>query len=393
MKRDQAFNFWDALDNNTSLKVVLSAFENKTGYGGKRTLQRYAQAHEGFKEGLTSDVVARKTGWRLKYVEKIRSWWKQKYRKKTQDEQKPDEKISSKEMKEAQHEQGPDMGISIKQWKEAQNRIRLIWESSPERQAAERRRLIRLLHDWQQELAAYSPVQLLQARLDKAYEDAQAHYYTNKDTKTLYVGARQRHRLRIRPVLQVQNDLAFALLRLTYPNSKVWLAFQSWLQQEIPYASAFYRMLYEAESLADDAIDTALARFDKEVIKGVDWVDADTSSGFAKRFAIKRLLAVLLLCDLLACGIAERPSDSYLADLVNDLEGLRLKVNIELSAVTRITPKGGWSSGIMDILAESADTALELTAPFLDELAQLRRSEIPLIGQLTTLKSVIESVG
>jgi len=75
MKKQQFSKFWEALASSTSAKETISAFENKKGYGGKRTLERCAQAAEGFKESLQSQVIARKTGWSVKYVTKIRTWW------------------------------------------------------------------------------------------------------------------------------------------------------------------------------------------------------------------------------------------------------------------------------------------------------------------------------
>ena len=75
MKKKQIFKFWDVLDSSTSVKETISAFENKKGYASKRTLERFAQAREGFKECLQSEIIARKTGWSVKYVNKIRTWW------------------------------------------------------------------------------------------------------------------------------------------------------------------------------------------------------------------------------------------------------------------------------------------------------------------------------
>ena len=75
MKKKQVLNFWATLAANTSTKETISAFENKRGYGSKRTLQRLAQAREGFKEDLQSEIIAEKTGWSVPYVNEIRTWW------------------------------------------------------------------------------------------------------------------------------------------------------------------------------------------------------------------------------------------------------------------------------------------------------------------------------
>ena len=75
MKRGQAVKFWKALEDSTEVESVISAFENKKGYGGPRTLERYVQAYKGFKQQLPSEEVAQKTGWRSPYVDKIRTWF------------------------------------------------------------------------------------------------------------------------------------------------------------------------------------------------------------------------------------------------------------------------------------------------------------------------------
>jgi hypothetical protein len=75
MNKKQVLKFWEALDANTSTKEAISAFQNKKGYGGKRTLERLAQARQGFAEGLQSEDIATKTGWSVKYVNRVRSWW------------------------------------------------------------------------------------------------------------------------------------------------------------------------------------------------------------------------------------------------------------------------------------------------------------------------------
>jgi len=79
MKKGQAVKFWKELSNSTSAKEVVSAFANKRGYGGKRTLERYVQADYGFKQRISSEEIARKTGWSVKYINKIREWWEEEF--------------------------------------------------------------------------------------------------------------------------------------------------------------------------------------------------------------------------------------------------------------------------------------------------------------------------
>lgn len=75
MKKQQVLKFWKAIDNSTGYKEVISDYNYKKGYGGKRTLKRYIQAMEGFKEGLSFEIICQKTGWSMKYITKIHIWW------------------------------------------------------------------------------------------------------------------------------------------------------------------------------------------------------------------------------------------------------------------------------------------------------------------------------
>ena len=251
------------------------------------------------------------------------------------------------------------------------------------------RELRMLIKKWQLELETHSPIQLLSARVDRADEDAKARFYTNEDVETLYVEAQRPHPLQGRPFMQVQDDPAFELLRQRFPDSGAWVAFHAWCEQRIPYDNAFYEVLKRAESAAAYATDTFIAGANRMDVRGFDWIDGHGFPGYAKRCRIERLFAVFGVCDLLACAIARRPSSSYWGQLVNDLKGLRLNVNVELSTAIGTTPKGGWMSGITDILAESPDLPLELTATFLDELAELRLRQDTLIEALKELEGGI----
>ncbi|MFC1937216.1 hypothetical protein ACFLWY_01500 [Chloroflexota bacterium] len=75
MKKAQVLKFWTALGESTNNKERISAFSNKHGYGGQRTLVRFVQAYDGFRQGLTSEEIAKKSGWSLSLVNKIREWW------------------------------------------------------------------------------------------------------------------------------------------------------------------------------------------------------------------------------------------------------------------------------------------------------------------------------
>jgi hypothetical protein len=75
MKKAQALKFWKSVEESTETRKVISSYENKKGYAGKRTLQRFIQAHNGFRRALSAREISGKTGWSILYVEKIYSWW------------------------------------------------------------------------------------------------------------------------------------------------------------------------------------------------------------------------------------------------------------------------------------------------------------------------------
>ena len=264
-------------------------------------------------------------------------------------------------------------------------------EPSHEQWANEKEKLVGLVQKWREEIASYSAINLLQEWLDKAHENAIACYYTNEDVEMIYSKARERHAqpLQLEPFLQVENDPTFGLLRRRFPASDVWAAFHAWCERRIPYIQAFHQMLKTVECLAVGALDSAVAEFVKKGVEGVDWIDCINFPGFDKRCKLERLLTVFVTCDLLASGIGEIPSNPYWAHLSSDLETLRLRMNLELSEVTGIDPKGGWISGIMEIQAESPDRPLELTRGSLDELAELQSAEDLLVRALKKLENGI----
>ena len=52
---------------------------NKHGYDGKRTLERYVQAHKGFKKDLSLEDISSKTGWSKPFVDKLKEWWESEF--------------------------------------------------------------------------------------------------------------------------------------------------------------------------------------------------------------------------------------------------------------------------------------------------------------------------
>lgn len=236
-----------------------------------------------------------------------------------------------------------------------------------------------LIEKWRIEAASYSPIQLLQTRLEEASQEALSRFFTNKDTKMLYLEARRPHLETFDPkrlYLQVESDPIFGLLRQKFPTSTVWTALEAWGEQAVPYLRVFDDML--------DLIERAVHRvFDEQGI------DNSNLSVFITRCRMERSYAVLVACDLLASGVTELPNNMRWALLVSDLEKLRLRVNLELSSLTRHTPKGGWSSGIKDICRCSLGflDPLEETRTFLSELVKLQSTEDSLAIALQELES------
>jgi hypothetical protein len=75
MKKNQVVKFWTAISKSTNNKEIISSFSNKPGYAGQRTLVRYIQVLDGIEQGLTSEAIAKKSGWSLSLVNKLRGWW------------------------------------------------------------------------------------------------------------------------------------------------------------------------------------------------------------------------------------------------------------------------------------------------------------------------------
>lgn len=242
------------------------------------------------------------------------------------------------------------------------------------------------------EVASYSPVNLLQNWLDKADEDATTCYYTNEDIEMLYSEARGHHAGPLRPTrifLPAQKDPTFGPLRQKFPDPDLWTAHRAWVEQMIPYSQAFYSLLRKVESIVAHAFDTFASEMEEKGIKEVDWIDGVGFTGFVRKYKVGRLLTVLAICDLLVYGVAGLPSKPYWARLSNSLQQLRLRMNLGLSEVTGVTPKGGWPSGIVEARALSSDRPLEFTRELLDKLGKLQLAEDLLMKALKELESKI----
>ena len=74
MKKSEAITLWQALEDNTEVADVLRQFERRK-VGSFRTLQRFNQAHQGFKRGLDLPEICKQTGWKERYLRKLLNWW------------------------------------------------------------------------------------------------------------------------------------------------------------------------------------------------------------------------------------------------------------------------------------------------------------------------------
>lgn len=79
MRKPQVIKFWKDLQSSTSVKETLSRFADKPGFDGRRTLERYVQAYQGFEAGSTLAEVTGKTGWSLKTVQQLQGWWEESF--------------------------------------------------------------------------------------------------------------------------------------------------------------------------------------------------------------------------------------------------------------------------------------------------------------------------
>jgi len=79
MNREQAIKLWKEVRNTTFKMEIITRLKNKPGYGGKRTLERYIQAQEGFEQGLEPSLISMKTGWSPKTVKKLYRWWQEEF--------------------------------------------------------------------------------------------------------------------------------------------------------------------------------------------------------------------------------------------------------------------------------------------------------------------------
>jgi hypothetical protein len=240
-----------------------------------------------------------------------------------------------------------------------------------------------LIQKWRIEVENLSPIQLLQRWLDEASADALSHFFTDKDTKMFYLKARGPHFETFktkRICLQVESDPTFRLLRLKFPTSAVWSAFEAWSEQVVPYDRAFRHIEGQVGWLMDLA-------FDEE------GTDDSNLSVFISKFRKYRSYAVLLTCDLLTRSLVELPSNVRWGMLGCDLEKLRVRLNLELSSLTKDTRKGGWStaSTMERIYSDPEDHSglAQASRGFLTELIKLQSIQDSLAMALQELESNI----
>jgi hypothetical protein len=75
MKKAQVFRFWKELRESTMIDAVIKKYKDRPGYWSERTLQRYAQADKGFRDGLSLEVLSKSTGWSKSHLGKVQALW------------------------------------------------------------------------------------------------------------------------------------------------------------------------------------------------------------------------------------------------------------------------------------------------------------------------------
>lgn len=57
------------------IQEVIDRYKNRPGYDSERTIQRYIQACQGFKNRAPVEELMEKTGWSRKFLEKLKVWF------------------------------------------------------------------------------------------------------------------------------------------------------------------------------------------------------------------------------------------------------------------------------------------------------------------------------
>jgi len=310
MNRRQVSRFWDELDRSASVKDAVSALANKKGFRGKRTLERYAHAANGFRQGLPSEDVAEKTGWSVGHVDEIRVWW--------------NERASS----HAQPEQ------------------RLHSEISHEQQNGESERLIALIEKWRTELESYAPGQIARLWLEESSKETAYELLCDEGLRRVFREAKRTHLRNRRPrryLLDIESAPGFRVLRQKFPTSAAWTHLEVWAEQAIPYVSLLWDLLNDL-------------RMNVERLRQAKNISTNEVSLLFTARRMVCLEAVAVACNLLAQGLGELPADVRHGLLVGDLEKLQAEVQIQTSLLVKRGPESGVAAILERIWADPNDT-------------------------------------
>ena len=260
---------------------------------------------------------------------------------------------------------------------------------SQEPHADERWKIVALVQKWREEVAGYSVGNLLQWWLDRTDAGASIRYYTDEDIQKLSLesGDQNAELPRATPLsLQVEKDPGFVFLRQKSPASDIWTLFDSWHKQTIPYTTALFSVLERVRRLLVRETGMPYSELREKGLAQVIFFassQAMTSEMSSEKMSqIERRAMVLLACDLLVSGIAELPSNSCCAHLLNELRELQLIMNLEMSAATDMLGEGSWPSRIREIRPSLAVHPHELTQDFLDKSIEWQSTQDSLLEVL-----------
>ena len=327
MKKAQVIKLWKAFSNSTSAKEVISAFANKRGYGGPRTLERYSQAADGFKECLSYEVISKKTGWGLKYVGKIHVWWKEAF----PSEAGPvtQELATRVTPTRTEHDVPKESRTKQELPEETLHKQKMLGSVQPEGETGHTppyEDSLALLQEWRNQIQLSPIHQLLDAFLfEKRHEEFERKAIETEAVRNLYLDALGNQLEALRPfkttILCAHTPL-FKRLRDRYPESKVWQAQELFDHVRGGYFESFFSWIAETERITElfcsRVTETSASDANKEAS---GWRHIARMFNEAKQidrdgFLLFRFFTLTVACDVLALGIREKKNAFWILELI-----------------------------------------------------------------------------
>ena len=264
------------------------------------------------------------------------------------------------------------------------------FEETPHKLAEGREELVaqQLIQKWGNLFQNLSPIQLLQMELSNASQEGLSDFFTNRAEKELHDRARKRHLgggMRLK--LALESDLAYRSLRQRLPQSALLAtldaSLHAWQGRISPYLDAFHDLMNQVKEWANLLIDS----MPHEPV-----VDSGNLSARITNYRKQRAYEVLVTCNLLKHGLSELPSDRRWFLLWQDLEKMRVTLNLELSSLTGETRKGGWPTEAELIWTDVKDSCglVQRTRTYLKEFVEVQSAWDSLKIALRELESKCE---